>query len=133
MTRESSKTAEITEPQIIADADGTERFAVLPIDEYRRLVAALEDAEDLAAADRARGQPGLSMTQFQRIRDGEHPLRVWREALGRSVAQLAAQAGVAEHVIRDIELGRAEGRARSLAALAQALGLEVENLLGPAR
>ena len=129
MTREPTNTAEITEPQIIADADGTERFAVLPIDEYRRLVAALEDAEDLAAADRARGQPGLSMTQFQRIRDGEHPLRVWREASGRSVARLAAQAGVAEHVIRDIELGRA----RSLAALAQALDLDVENLLAPAR
>ncbi len=83
-----------TKPQIIADEDGTERFVVLPIERYRRLIEALEDAEDAAAIEAARGTPRMPMAQFQRIRDGEHPMRVWRETLGRTIAELAQEAGV---------------------------------------
>ncbi len=121
--------ADPTKPQIIADEDGTERFVVLPIERYRRLIEALEDAEDAAAIEAARGTPRMPMAQFQRIRNGEHPVRVWRETLGRTIAELAQEAGVKPHVIRDIELGRAEGRVRTLAAIAQVLNLEIENLL----
>ena len=36
----------------IIERDGVPEYAVLPIEEYRRMVASLENAEDCAAIDR---------------------------------------------------------------------------------
>ncbi len=115
--------------QILADPAGHEHFAVVPIDAWRRTEAALEDAGDAARIAAGRAEPGLTRDQLDRLLTGVHPLRVWREAGGLSVAELAKSAGASVNAIRDIEIGRTEGRVRVLAELARVLELDIEDLL----
>ena len=115
--------------QILADPAGQEHFAVVPIDAWRRTEAALEDAGDAARIAAGRAEPGLTRDQLDRLLAGVHPLRVWREARGLSVAGLAESAGVSVNAIRDIEIGRTEGRVRVLNELARVLELDIEDLL----
>jgi transcriptional regulator with XRE-family HTH domain len=57
-------------------------------------------------------------------------LRYIREQAGYSQQDLADKAGVSQHTISEIELGRRKPQGRTLRKLAQALGIEVADLLG---
>ena len=71
------------EVQII-EKDGEPEYAVVPIEEYRRMVAVLEDAADSAAIERAWAEDAAGETipgeVVKAILAGESPLRVWRKA-----------------------------------------------------
>ncbi|MFO7566745.1 MAG: helix-turn-helix domain-containing protein [Enhygromyxa sp.] len=60
-------------------------------------------------------------------------LRRYRQVHGLSQAALAERAGLSRVGYRDIELGKAEPRAATLASIAQALGVRVPDLLAPVR
>jgi transcriptional regulator with XRE-family HTH domain len=60
-------------------------------------------------------------------------LRRYRQAHGLSQAELAERAGLSRVGYRDIELGKSEPRAATLASIAKALGLGVPDLLAPVR
>ena len=64
-----------------------------------------------------------------RIIDGASPLRVWREHRALSQSALARASGVDRVQVADIEAGRATGSVRTLRALADALGITVDDLL----
>lgn len=113
------------------------QMVTIPIEEYEALLAAkallaeMEMAADVAAYDRARveGGPSLSDADVGRILDGESPLRVYREGLGLSQAQLARMAGVHRVTVAEVETGRKRGSVATLAALAKALGLAIDDLV----
>ena len=107
---------------------GRPAFAVLEIDEYDRLVRAVEDAEDLAAV-RASYDEELVPAEFaKRLIEGENAVRVWREYRDLSQVELAARAGIDQAYLSKIERGRRTGTAKVLRALADALGVGLDDL-----
>src|SRR3546814_1789764 len=63
------------------------RMAVLPEDEYRRLLDVVEDREDRAAASQAEerrkaGEEYIPASVVDKLMAGERPLKVWRRFRG---------------------------------------------------
>lgn len=116
--------------------EGLNDTVTIPRVEYETLRAAAETLADVRAYDAARlaldeGRDELVPEPFAaRLLDGvEHPLTVFRELRGLSNAQLARASGVNRVQIRDIEAGRANGSARTVTALAEALNVDAGDLV----
>jgi ribosome-binding protein aMBF1 (putative translation factor) len=60
---------------------------------------------------------------------GEHPLRVWREYRGLTMQELEKKSGVKQSYISEIETRKKAGSVATLKALADALGLTVDDLI----
>jgi ribosome-binding protein aMBF1 (putative translation factor) len=89
----------------------------------------LEDARDLAAAAKhAKPADYLPAAMMNRIIDGEHPVRVWREQRGLSARALAAKAGMPVSYLSEIETGKKPGSIAAYRALADALDLAIDDL-----
>ena len=72
----------------------------------------------------------MPATLADRLIDGENPpLRVWREYRGISRSGLARASGTSRVQIVDIEAGRANGSVHALRALADALGISLDDLV----
>jgi DNA-binding Xre family transcriptional regulator len=98
----------------------------------------LEEAEDENDAlelrlakvqDALFGGEHIPAAVVDRLADGETPVRVWREHRGLSLRALAAKAGISAAMLSEIENGKKEGSVRTLAALARALGLDLDDLV----
>ncbi len=113
------------------EKNGRRTFAVLDIAEYDRLVAAAEDAADLAAVRNARANPDdLVPGEFaERLIAGENPVKVWRGYKGMTQADLAEAAGLDQADVSRIERGQREPSGRTLRALADALDVTVDDLV----
>ena len=123
----------MNEEQIMRDRDGNAQFVVLPVEEYRHLREIAEDVTDAAAAYAARkrideGEELVPAEIANRLLDGENPVRVWREHRGMSVKDLAAKAGLSPPYLSQIETGRREGTMKSMAAIARALRVDLDDL-----
>lgn len=120
--------------QIIVSPTG-ERLVVLPEADYRALVDAAEDAVDRDAVRRFREALAAGVEELipseiaDRLISGESPVRVLREYRGLSTTQLAAAAGLSQPYIVQIEGGTRAGTAESLAKIAAALGVAVDDLI----
>ena len=107
----------------------------IPLDEYKRLRAAMDDLADLQAHDRvmadlAAGREEAVPAEFaRRLISGESPLRVWRDRRGLTQSALARASGVNRVQIADIEAGRKKGSLKTARRLAEALGLTVDDLI----
>ena len=117
------------------ETQGLNDTVTIPRAEYEALRAAAEMLSDVQAYDEARqaladGRDELIPEPFaSRLMNGvEHPLTVFRELRGLSNADLARASGVNRVQIRDIEAGRATGSVRTVAALAEALGIATDDL-----
>jgi DNA-binding XRE family transcriptional regulator len=112
-----------------------ERLAVIPEAEYRVLVEAAEDREDVGAvrafdAALARGDEELVPAQFaNRILDGENKVRVWREYRGLQVKTLAEETGLAASYISQIETGVRAGTVESYKKIAAALKVGLDDIV----
>lgn len=118
----------------------TEDTVTLSRADFEALVRTREDAIDHAAFDAAEEREArlgkeaaragyLPIEAVDRLLDGEHPLRVWREHRGMSLRDLAAAAGVAFNYISEIEGGRKPGSAEALRRMAAALAVAMEDLM----
>ena len=120
-------------PQIITSSGG-EEMAVIPMAEYEALVRAAGNDADVRAYDEAKrrlaaGEEEQVPAEFaERILDGENPVRVWREYRRRSVKDLAEQAGISPAYLSQIETGKREGTLSTMRAIADALGLTLDDL-----
>ena len=100
---------------------------VLTRDEYETLV---RDAGDIALADAAAGGPTLPGDLLAKVLAGElHPLAAWRKAAGLSQGALAEKAGQRAATISDIESRKIDPRLSTVKALAEALGVEIDNIV----
>ncbi|HTV33332.1 MAG TPA: helix-turn-helix transcriptional regulator [Methylocella sp.] len=112
---------------------------VLPEAEYERLVEKAEMAADIAAYDEAKrklasGAGELIPTEMaHRLLDGENPIRVWREHRGLSLSALAEQTGISQPFLSQIEAGKREGTLSTLAKIAAALSLTIDDLVPAGR
>ena len=107
----------------------------IPLDEYKRMQAAVEDLADLQAHDRvaadlAAGRDERVPAEYvRRMIAGEAPLRVWRDLRGLTQSALARASGVNRVQIADIEAGRKNGSLGTVRKLAEALGVAVDDLV----
>lgn len=120
-------------PQIIRK-DGKPEYAVVPIDDYRKLLADAEMLVDLIAYDAAKkalaegNEELIPAAVVDRLLDGDNPVRVWREFRGLTSAQLATACGVSSAAISQLETGKRQPSVALLKKLATALRVELEQL-----
>jgi DNA-binding XRE family transcriptional regulator len=121
-------------PQIIRK-DGKPEYAVVPYDDYRKLLADAEMLADLVAYDAAKkalagGEEELiPAAVIDRLLDDENPIRVWREYRGLTSAQLATACGVTVAAISQLESGKRQPSVALLKKLAAALRVDLEQLI----
>ena len=120
--------------QVITSPSG-ERLVILPEADYESLIARAEHAEDIAAFDvhqrrvAAGEEESIPSAMMKRLIEGESPIRVWREHRGLSAAGLARQTGLSAPYISQIETGAREPGIKALKSIAQALGVDVDDLI----
>ena len=106
----------------------------IPREEYDRLRAAAEDLADLQTYDRAKaalaaGEDELIPVDYaNRLLNGKNALRVYRDLRGMTQAALAEKAGVNRMTVAEIETGRKQGSITTLRAVANALGVSLDEL-----
>lgn len=111
-----------------------EKMAVLPKAEFLRLAELAEDLDDVAAAIRAEkraaeGQEYVPFELVERLVAGEAPLLVWREYRGLSQQGLGDKVGLSKMTISGLEAGKRDTSSKNWRALAQALGVDIDNIL----
>jgi len=119
----------------VIERDGKPEWAVIPYEEYKRLVEAAEMLQDVQAYDEAKkaiaeGEELVPGKVIYAILDGGHPVRVWREHRGLTQQQLAEAAGISVPYLSQIESGKRGGSAEVLAAIAKGLGLSLDDIVG---
>ena len=115
----------------IIESDGKPAFAVVPIAEWRRIEAALEDAADAAALAAFDADPKetFPIAVADALIAGVHPVRVFREHRKMAQAALAQAAEIAVPYLSQIETGKREPSVAVLRRLAQALGVTADDLI----
>ena len=112
-----------------------DEMVILPRAEYDRLVAEQDMARDLAIYDRfyerlARGEEELIPSEIvDRLLDGENKVKVWRGHRGLSARELAEKTGLSASYISEIESGRKEGSISAMKKIAEALGLNLDEVV----
>jgi DNA-binding XRE family transcriptional regulator len=121
--------------QFIKTPKGGE-LVVLPRADYEKLRrAASEEGSDVRAYDAAKrrlaaGEDELIPAEFaERLLEGDNPVRVWREYRGLSIKELAGKAGITAAYLSQIETGVREGKVSTMKAIADSLGLTVDDLI----
>ncbi len=115
----------------IIERDGKPEYAVLEYAEYERLLAAAEDAADIAAVEAVYADDTEEMLpgeMVDRLVAGENPIRVWREYRGMTGRALADAVDVQQSYISQIETGKREGTIDVLRRIATALGVTLDDL-----
>ena len=121
-------------PQIIKK-DGKPEYAVIPYDEYRRLLADAEMLADVRAFDSATKalaageEEAIPAEVVDRLLDGENPIHVWREYRRLSAVDLAKACGVTAAAISQIESGKRKSSVTLLHKIARTLKVDLEMLL----
>jgi DNA-binding XRE family transcriptional regulator len=112
-----------------------DELVVLPAAEYRRLVDAVEMAEDIAAYDDIQRKLAAGEEEFipaeyvYRMLDGENRVLVWREFRGLTSKQLALAAGISQAYLSQIETGKREGSIGTMKKIADALKIGLDDLV----
>jgi DNA-binding XRE family transcriptional regulator len=119
-------------PQII-EREGKPEYAVIPIAEWHRIEALLEELEDIRDLDAAQAKPDRRMIPFEvtsAILDGTSPIRAWREHRGLGQSDLARAAGIVETQLAEFEAGTRTPPPTALQKLAKALRAHIDDLSG---
>lgn len=112
-----------------------ESIVIMPEAEFERLAALAEDASDLQtlATSQARLASGedemLSDADLDALRQAASPLAFWRIRRGLSKAELAARSGISQADLTATEDGTGTSDIVILRALADALGVDMEDLV----
>ncbi len=112
------------------------QVAIIPADDYRALLEKAEMLDDVAAYDRAKDALAAGDDELvpavvaNAILDGESPVRVWRLHREMSQVQLAEATGISQAYPAQIETGKREGTLSLYRSLADALGIDLGDLVG---
>jgi DNA-binding XRE family transcriptional regulator len=106
--------------------NGRERV-ILDRAEYEDLI----DARDHAVALReiAAGADALTSEEMEAYLAAPTPLAFWRKRSGKTQAALAAEVGVSQPFLAQIEAGKRNGTVAVLARVAQALSVRIDDLV----
>lgn len=115
----------------IIEHDGKPAFAVVPIDLWERVREGIDDADAVAAYERAvANDDGFTIPAavLRAELAGSHPLRAWREHRGMTLQALADAAGLSKPYVSQIEGGKRAGTAATLKKLAMVLRVPLDAL-----
>ena len=85
--------------------------------------------EELYDHAKSVGEESFPIEVADRLLAGENAVRVFRDHRGMTQKQLAGAAGINPLYLSQIERGVRTGSARTLSALAEALGVDVDDLI----
>jgi DNA-binding XRE family transcriptional regulator len=110
---------------------GKKQFAVIPFDIYSELLEKAEMLDDIKAYDEAMASNDemIPSEVVNRLFSGESKVKVWREFRGLSQAALAEVANLSQANIAQIEGGKRTGSIASLKRIAEALTLDLDDLV----
>ena len=117
----------------IIERDGKPEWAILPYEDYLRLIEQaelLEDIRDFDAISAAieRGDEELIPAEVvNAILDGKNPVKVWREYRGLT-QQLANAVEISTPYLSHIETGKRTGTTDVLSTIAKALDVSLEQI-----
>lgn len=119
--------------QTIDGPDGTPIYVLLPVADHDRLTADARAFADLSAATHAalpmmEPDPLIPADIVYRISQGESPVRVWREHRGMKAIDLARATGLSAPYLSEIETGKKDGTFRTMATIAECLGVSLDDL-----
>lgn len=102
---------------------GTDKV-VISLKDFRNMM-------DIIAYDQAKARPeeAFPVAFTLRLIQGENPLKAFRRHRGLSQVELHTLSGVPQALISEIETGKKKGSIKTLKALANALDIEVDDLL----
>ena len=115
----------------IIEHNGKPAFAVVPIDIWERVCESLDDADAVAAYDRAVAQDDgftIPAAVMRAELDGSHSVRAWREHRGLTLQALADAAGIGKAYVSQIEGGKRAGTAATLKKLAKVVRVPLDAL-----
>jgi DNA-binding XRE family transcriptional regulator len=118
----------------IIEKNGRPEWAVVPYEEYQRLVAEAEMLQDVRDYDEAKlvlanGEELIPSQVTYALLDGENPLRVWREYRGLTQQQVAEAAGISKPYLSQLESGQRKGTTEVLQAVAKVLNVSLDDLV----
>ena len=96
----------------IIEKNGQPEWAVVPYEEYQRLVEAAEMLQDIwdydtVKAALVKGDEELIPSEVTyALLDGKNPIRVWRTYRGLTQQQVADEAGISKPYLSQLETGR---------------------------
>jgi DNA-binding XRE family transcriptional regulator len=120
---------------LIIEKDGRPEWAVIPYEEYQRLLEEAEMLQDIQYYDEtklalAREEEELIPSEVTyALLDGDNPIRVWREYRGLTQQQVAAEAGISKSYLSQLESGQRKGTTTILSAIARALNVSLDDLI----
>ena len=102
---------------------GKERAVIVPERTWKRLLALLEEKEDLRLYDKVKARPEGSVIEHDELcrQLGRSPLRYLRGRAGLTQAELARRAGLTQSFIAKVEASEKKLSDRSRRKLARAL------------
>lgn len=111
--------------------NGMPEYAVIPAADYELLLKKSEMLDDVIAFDRAitEDEELLPAELVARLVSGENKVKVWRNYRGLTQEQLAQATNLAQAYIGQIETGKREGTVKVLVVIAEALGVDVDDLV----
>jgi DNA-binding XRE family transcriptional regulator len=118
----------------IIERNGKPEWAVLPYEEYLRLIEQAELLEDIRDFDEInatieRGEEELIPAEVvNAILDGRNPIKVWREHRNLTQHQLADMAGISKPYLSQLETGKRTGTTEVLSGIAKALNVSLEQV-----
>jgi DNA-binding XRE family transcriptional regulator len=115
----------------IIEKNGKPEWAVIPFEDYQRLIELAEMTEDVRAFDEAVAteEEYVPHEVIKRLVTGENPIRVWREHRGLTQQALAQAAEISAAYLSQLEKGVRVGKVDVLRALAQVLEVDLEDLV----
>jgi len=119
----------------IIEKNGKPEWAVIPYDEFEKIRAALEDAEDindieenLRAIQEGKEKTVPGEVTFA-IVEGTHPIRAWREYKNIRMNDLAKRVGISSAYLSQIERGKRNPTIDTFKTIAKELDIDVEMLI----
>ncbi len=118
----------------IIKKNGEPEWAVIPYEEYQRLIEESEMLQDIQDYDKAKaaivsGEALVPSEVTYAILDGQNPIKVWREHRGMTQQQVADKAGISKPYLSQLESGQRRGTTEVLMAVAKALGVDLDDVV----
>ena len=117
---------------------GAPEYAIVPFEEWEKIISRLEELEDIrdarvVRAATAEGEETYGEDFVTRLCFGKSRLKVWREYRKLTLVDLAKICGVSVAAISQIENGKRTPSVDLLMKLAKALNCDMEDLIQPSK
>jgi DNA-binding XRE family transcriptional regulator len=116
------------------NTNGKPAYAVLPVEDYHRLVSAAASASkeseyfEIMAAIKSGDEETFPADFVGRLIETGSPLREWRKYRGMTQVDLAAISGLSQGAIAQIEAGKRNPSVETARRFANALNCDIDDL-----